>query len=41
MGEKRWGELLSWFLFSHELQGTMPVYQQERNHELFFIRRNT
>jgi FkbM family methyltransferase len=40
MGEERWGELLNWLLFSHELQGTMPVYQQERNYELFFVRRN-
>jgi FkbM family methyltransferase len=40
MGEQRWGELLNWLLFSHELQGAMPVYQQERNYELFFVRRS-
>lgn len=40
MGESQWGKLLNWLLFSHELRGAMPVYQEELNHELFFARRN-
>lgn len=41
MGEKRWGDVLSWILRSHKLDGAMPVYQQECNHELLFVRRGS